>query len=43
MQLKRRSLYRNWRDVTEEMKGVVAVVLNMGIIQLTDLKDYWNM
>ncbi len=32
----------NWRDVTEEMKGVVAVVLNMGIIQLTDLKDYWN-
>ena len=24
------------------MKGLVAVVLNMGIVQLTDLKDYWK-
>ena len=38
-----RSLYRNWRPVTvEEMKGFIAVILNMGTIQLTDLKDYWS-
>ncbi len=42
-QLKQRSLYRNWQDVTvEHMKGLVSVVLNMGIFQLTNLKDYWN-
>ena len=36
-------LYRNWRPVTrEEMKGFIAVILNMGIIQLNDLKDYWS-
>ena len=43
MQLQRRSLYRNWRDVTvEEMKGMVSVILNMGIVQMTNLKDYWS-
>ncbi len=26
----------------EEMNGFVAVILNMGIIQLTNLKDYWS-
>ena len=32
-------LYRNWRPVMkEEMKGFIAVILNMGIIQLGDLK-----
>ena len=25
-----------------EMKGFVAVIINMGIIQLSDLKDYWS-
>ena len=36
-----RGLYRNWRPVTsEEMKGIIAVILNMGIVQLSDLKDY---
>ena len=36
------SLYKSWRSVTvEEMKGFVAVILNMGIIQLGNLKDYW--
>ena len=36
------SLYKSWRPVTvEEMKGFVAVILNMGIIQLGNLKDYW--
>ena len=24
------------------MKGFIAVILNMGIIQLGDLKDYWS-
>ena len=24
------------------MKGFIAVILNMGIIQLNDLKDYWS-
>ena len=36
-------LYCNWRPVMrEEMKGFIAVILNMGIIQLSDLKDYWS-
>ena len=36
------SLYKSWRPVTvEEMKGFVAVILNMGIVQLGNLKDYW--
>ena len=39
----RRSLYRNWRDVTvEEMKAFVGVILNMGVVQLPDIKDYWR-
>ena len=43
MTISSRSLYRNWRPVTaEEMKGFIAVVLNMGIVQLTNLKDYWS-
>lgn len=24
------------------MKGFIAVILNMGIMQLSDLKDYWS-
>ena len=37
------SLHRNWRPVTvDERKGFIAVVLNMGIVQLTNLKDYWS-
>ena len=43
MQRTKRGLYRNWRPVTkEEIKGFIAVILNMGIIQLGDLKDYWS-
>ena len=43
MTISSQSLYRNWKPVTvEEMKGFVAVVLNMGIVQLTNLKDYWS-
>ena len=25
-----------------EMKGFMAVVLNMGIVQLNDMKEYWS-
>ena len=43
MTISSRSLYRNWRPVTaDEMKGFIAVVLNMGLVQLTNLKDYWS-
>ena len=43
MQMRRRSLYRKWQDVTvDEMKGFVATILNMGILQLSNLKDYWS-
>ena len=43
MTLTPRSLYRNWKPVTvEEMKGFIGIILNMGIVQLTNLKDYWS-
>ena len=38
-----RSLYMNWKPVSVvEMKGFIAVILNMGIVQLANLKDYWS-
>lgn len=38
-----RSLYKKWSPVTlDEMKGFIAVILNMGIVQLANLKDYWS-
>ena len=34
---------RTWKMVTvDEMKGFVAVILNMGVIQLRCIKDYWS-
>ena len=43
MSLGPRSLYTNWKAVTlEEMKGFIGIIINMGIIQLQDLKDYWS-
>ena len=42
-QLTKYALYRSWKSVTgDEMKAFIAVILNMGIIQLSDLKDYWS-
>ena len=39
----RRSLFRWWRDVTvEEMKASVGVIINMGMLKLTDIKEYWS-
>ena len=38
-----RSLFRWWRDVTvEEMKAFVGVIINMGMLKLTDIKEYWS-
>ena len=35
------SLYKSWRPVTvKDMKGFVAVILNMVMVQLGNLKDY---
>ena len=40
----RRSLFRSWKPATfVEIKAVVGVILNMGLIQLSQLKDYWMM
>ena len=37
------SLYRSWYPVTVvETKAFVGVILNMGIIQLKNLRDYWS-
>ena len=36
------SLYWNWKLVSvNEMNAFVVVILKMGIIQMTNLKDYW--
>ena len=39
----RRSVFRNWRDITlVEMKAFVGVIIQMGFVQLTQIKDYWS-
>lgn len=39
----RRSLFRRWRDITLlEMKAFIGMIINMGLIQLSDIKDYWS-
>ena len=43
MTMKPQSVYRNWVPVTvEEMKAFIDVILNMGLVQLNSLKDYWS-
>jgi len=40
---RRRSLFRSWKAVTVvEMKAFIGVILNMGLVQLARLKDYWS-
>ena len=40
---KTHSRYKKWKPVTtNEMKAFVGVILNMGIIQLQNLQDYWS-
>ena len=39
----RRSVFRNWRDITlVEIKAFVGVIIQMGFVQLTQIKDYWS-
>ena len=38
-----RSLFKNWKDVTiPEMKAFMEVILQMGLVQLSNIKDYWS-
>jgi len=38
-----RSLLANWKPVTlTEMKAFIGVILNMGIIQLANIKGHWS-
>ena len=40
---KSRSLYKNWKPVTiSEMKAFVGTILNMGLIQVSKIRDYWS-
>ena len=40
---RRRSVFRNWRAITlTEMKAFVGVIIQMGLVQLSDIKDYWS-
>ena len=40
---RRRSIFRGWWDVTlQEVKAFVGVILEMGLIQLSDIKEYWS-
>ena len=39
----RRSVFQNWRDITlVEIKAFVGVIIQMGLVQLADIKDYWS-
>ena len=39
----RRSIFRNWRDITlVEMRAFIGVIIQMGLAQLSDIKDYWS-
>ena len=37
------SVFWNWRGITlTEMKAFVGLILQMGLTQLSDIKDYWS-
>ena len=37
------SLFRRWRHITlPEIKAFVGLIVNMGLVQLSDIKDYWS-
>ena len=41
--LKEKSRWRRWKDTTlDKLKKVLAVVVNMGIIQVPELEMYWK-
>ncbi len=38
-----RSRLRNWRDVdVPEMKAFIGLTLNMGIVKVPTLQEYWS-
>lgn len=42
-QLSPKSRFRNWKPVSaEEMEGFMAVIINMGVIQLPEIEAYWS-
>ena len=39
----RRSVFCNWRDITMvEIKAFIGLIIQMGLVQLSDIKDYWS-
>ena len=40
---RRRSIFRNWKDIAMvEMKAFIGVIIQMGLVHLSDIKDYWS-
>ena len=40
---RRRSVFCNWRDISlVEIKAFVGIIIQMGLVQLSDIKDYWS-
>ena len=38
-----RSRWRKWKPITiQEMKAVLAIIINMGIIRCLDMSSYWK-
>ncbi|KAK2588065.1 hypothetical protein KPH14_004130 [Odynerus spinipes] len=41
--LSERSVWNTWKDLTIfEMKAFLGIVLNMGIVRLSNIQDYWS-
>ena len=40
---RRRSIFRNWRIITmAELKAFLGILIMMGIVQISNIKDYWS-
>jgi hypothetical protein len=43
LQRSSRSIWNRWSDVSvPEMNAVFGIIINMGLIPLLDIKDYWS-
>jgi hypothetical protein len=43
LQLSQRSIWSMWSDVSvPEVKAFLLVIINIGLIPLPDIKDYWS-
>lgn len=39
----RKSLFRTWKDITmTELKAFIGIIIQMGLVKVTDIKDYWS-